>query len=215
MRLIEIRNNKLVTIDGITLKLDFDLDKNIRAVFWDASVPNGFVEKIDGSGDVITSFEKFQHISDIFAKKIKSRTSTEFTFGIVVDDKKVRINDKWIRIDNMVIDENYHAVFWSGSEGFIETKAGSNISIVDLDEFTSIISAYNQQKADEDQAISERQAYEQTAEHKNIVATNNRQAAYIAEADPLFFKHQRGEATEQEWLDKVAEIKARYPKVGE
>lgn len=43
-------------------------------------------------------------------------------------------------------------------------------------------------------------------------AEANRKAAYIAEADPLFFKTQRGEATEQEWLDKVAEIKARYPK---
>jgi hypothetical protein len=39
-----------------------------------------------------------------------------------------------------------------------------------------------------------------------------RKAAYIAEADPLFFKAQRGEATLQEWQDKVAEIKARYPK---
>lgn len=34
--------------------------------------------------------------------------------------------------------------------------------------------------------------------------------AYIKEADPLFFKWQRGEATEQEWLDKIAEIKARH-----
>ena len=38
-----------------------------------------------------------------------------------------------------------------------------------------------------------------------------RQAAYTQEADPLFFKYQRGEATEQEWLDKVAEIRIRYP----
>ena len=38
-----------------------------------------------------------------------------------------------------------------------------------------------------------------------------RQAAYQAEADPLFFKAQRGEATHQEWLDKVAEIKVRFP----
>jgi len=44
-------------------------------------------------------------------------------------------------------------------------------------------------------------------------ADANRKAAYIAESDPLFFKWQRGEATEQEWKDKVAEIKARYPKV--
>lgn len=32
--------------------------------------------------------------------------------------------------------------------------------------------------------------------------------AYIKEADPLYFKWQRGEATEQEWLDKIAEIKS-------
>ena len=38
-----------------------------------------------------------------------------------------------------------------------------------------------------------------------------RAAAYRAEADPLYFKSQRGEATEAEWLAKVAEIKARFP----
>jgi hypothetical protein len=43
-------------------------------------------------------------------------------------------------------------------------------------------------------------------------AENNRRNAYIAEADPLFFKAQRGEATMQEWKDKVAEIKERFPK---
>lgn len=37
--------------------------------------------------------------------------------------------------------------------------------------------------------------------------------AYRDEADPLFFKWQRGEATEQEWRNKVAEIKARFPEV--
>ena len=50
------------------------------------------------------------------------------------------------------------------------------------------------------------------AAKKAAEAETNRKAAYIAEADPLFFKYQRGEATEQEWLDKIAEIKARYPK---
>lgn len=38
-----------------------------------------------------------------------------------------------------------------------------------------------------------------------------RAKAYQTESDPLFFKSQRGEATHQEWLDKVAEIQARYP----
>ena len=38
-----------------------------------------------------------------------------------------------------------------------------------------------------------------------------RRQAYTQEADPIFFKWQRGEATEQEWLDKIAEIRARFP----
>ena len=38
-----------------------------------------------------------------------------------------------------------------------------------------------------------------------------RRAAYAKEADPLFFKSQRGEATHEDWLAKVAEIKARFP----
>lgn len=34
--------------------------------------------------------------------------------------------------------------------------------------------------------------------------------ALAAEADPLFFKWQRDEATRAEWLAKVAEVKARF-----
>jgi hypothetical protein len=44
------------------------------------------------------------------------------------------------------------------------------------------------------------------------IATENRRAAYITEADPLFFKAQRGEATMEEWQAKVAAIKTRFPK---
>ena len=40
-----------------------------------------------------------------------------------------------------------------------------------------------------------------------------RHTAYIAESDPLFFKAQRGETTMQEWLDKIEEIKNRYPEI--
>ena len=42
-------------------------------------------------------------------------------------------------------------------------------------------------------------------------AEAQRAEAYRTESDPLFFKWQRGSATEQEWLDAVAAIKARYP----
>lgn len=49
------------------------------------------------------------------------------------------------------------------------------------------------------------------AEIKAAQAESNRRAAYTAESDPLFFKHQRGEVEKQVWLDKIAEIKARFP----
>jgi hypothetical protein len=35
--------------------------------------------------------------------------------------------------------------------------------------------------------------------------------AYRDEADPLFFKAQRGEATTEEWSAKIVEIRSRYP----
>ena len=38
-----------------------------------------------------------------------------------------------------------------------------------------------------------------------------RRAAFTAEADPLFFKVQRGEATDAEYQVKIAEIRARHP----
>jgi hypothetical protein len=47
----------------------------------------------------------------------------------------------------------------------------------------------------------------------NQHAGQKRHIAYVNEADPLFFKAQRGEGTMTEWEAKVAEIKARYPKV--
>jgi len=54
---------------------------------------------------------------------------------------------------------------------------------------------------------------EKTLEEINAIVEELRADLYKSESDPLFFKWQRGESTEQEWLDKVAEIKARFPKV--
>jgi hypothetical protein len=49
-----------------------------------------------------------------------------------------------------------------------------------------------------------------------VVPTNEEQAekrkvAYTNESDPIFFKSQRNEATKEEWLNKIAEIDARFP----
>ncbi len=38
-----------------------------------------------------------------------------------------------------------------------------------------------------------------------------RKLAYEQESDPLFFKYQRGTAEKSDWLNKVQEIKERYP----
>lgn len=43
------------------------------------------------------------------------------------------------------------------------------------------------------------------------VAQEQRKQAYQNEADPLFFKSQRGECDISEWNNKVSEIKDRYP----
>ena len=57
--------------------------------------------------------------------------------------------------------------------------------------------------------VSPKEAAERQAIQAAKIA-GRRAEAYRNESDPLFFKAQRGEATMQEWLDKVAEIKARY-----
>jgi hypothetical protein len=49
--------------------------------------------------------------------------------------------------------------------------------------------------------------YVRTVEDQKVA----RAEAYRIEADPLFFMSQRGEATTEEWLAKVAEIKTRFP----
>ena len=44
-----------------------------------------------------------------------------------------------------------------------------------------------------------------------LMVKDARAAAYRDESDPLFFKWQAGELTREEWEEKRAEIRARYP----
>ena len=50
-------------------------------------------------------------------------------------------------------------------------------------------------------------------DYDNEVAAveNARRADYEAQSDPLFFEWQRGDGTEQAWLDAVAAVKAAHP----
>ena len=47
----------------------------------------------------------------------------------------------------------------------------------------------------------------------NEACDEARRARYVAEADPLFFKQQRGEVSDGTWEAKVAEIRASIPKL--
>lgn len=65
---------------------------------------------------------------------------------------------------------------------------------------------------EEAQADADAKAFLDGIPARNLEAVRQaRFAAYQAESDPLFFKVQRGEATMQDWMSKVAEIKARFP----
>jgi len=59
---------------------------------------------------------------------------------------------------------------------------------------------------------SEREAWaaEEPARQYAAIQETRRQA-YQRDADPLFFGFQRGDNTEQEWLDAVAKVKADNP----
>ena len=55
-------------------------------------------------------------------------------------------------------------------------------------------------------------AWPQVDYDNQVTAVENaRRAAYEAESDPLFFEWQRGDGTEQAWLDAVAAVKAANP----
>jgi hypothetical protein len=62
-----------------------------------------------------------------------------------------------------------------------------------------------------DQAKVDAAAIIVAQEQALAAAQRNRATAYRNEADPLFFKAQRGEATIEEWQLKVAEIRSLYP----
>lgn len=45
----------------------------------------------------------------------------------------------------------------------------------------------------------------------NSQQSDLRAAAYPVDSDPIFFQYQRGVKTQQEWLDAVAAVQAKYP----
>lgn len=58
---------------------------------------------------------------------------------------------------------------------------------------------------------NEASAHIRQKDRHNEEMRRHRESFYRKESDGLFFKSQRGEATIQEWQNKVSEIKARFP----
>lgn len=60
--------------------------------------------------------------------------------------------------------------------------------------------------------IAEREAWDAGAYQREYDAvTVARQQGYQSTSDPIFMQYQRGEATEQEWLDAVQAVKDANP----
>ena len=129
---------------------------------------------------------------------------------IIPSDKIVIMGDTLFHFD-FTTDDNYHAIQWDGEKGFIETKQGDNIKLNNLDEFSSILEEHTRLADDKRNADEAEEAYRKTNEYKNHQAEKNRREAYQTESDSLFFSYQRDEIDKQVWLDKVKEIKQRYP----
>lgn len=89
-------------------------------------------------------------------------------------------------------------------------------NIVDIHTIPAPATSWNQLVI-EDQPVKRGGAWVQSwrvidrpSEETISLGKDLRNEAYRNEADPLFFKAQRGEATMQQWLDKVEEIKQRF-----
>lgn len=127
---------------------------------------------------------------------------------------------------NIIKDSQTNAVLWYGSanayvvNGVYRTDeyglgiADSGVTYVEnvpaVEYYFTGVYAYDNGWKIIDQQLYDRNIARLNVEY-NSKQKENRAKAYSSESDSIFFKAQRGEATMQEWQDKVAEIKARFP----
>jgi hypothetical protein len=126
---------------------------------------------------------------------------------------------------NILIDQNSVAIFFGDfeltntnvqflSSGVNNDYSTANASVIEADAPYPAISNVWKWENDAwvciDQAAVDAYFADQKAAF-NESQKKKRFAAYPVESDPIFFKSQRGEATNQQWLDAVAAIDARFP----
>jgi len=111
-------------------------------------------------------------------------------------------------------------------EGFMAVPKGKKLNedgsgFEDMSEGEKVAAGLIQLKADEkiegDYIVkkTKKELYQEgliSKEEYNTYIDRQREAAYRQEADPLGMQVMRGDIDKSEWLEKIAEIKKRYPK---
>ena len=124
--------------------------------------------------------------------------------GVVVKDGVAYMQ---LDFSSAGIPTTVHALQWQGTSGWVEHTDLTNEPIAALPDWAETCLAIWQAADDDANAPPPEPGLEEI----RAQIQEQRHAAYTAEADPLFFQYQRGEAAQQKWLDKVDEIRARYP----
>jgi hypothetical protein len=126
---------------------------------------------------------------------------------------------------NILIDQGSVAIFFGGFEltdtnvqfssgGVNNDYSTANASVIDADAPYPALSHVWKWENDAWVCIDQEAVDGYLAGQKaafNDAQKKKRFAAYTVESDPIFFKSQRGGATNQEWLDAIAAIDARFP----
>jgi hypothetical protein len=126
---------------------------------------------------------------------------------------------------NILIDQNAVAIFFGDFEltdtgvqflsgGVNNDYTTANASVIEADAPNPAISNVWKWENNAWVCINQEAVDAYFADQKsafNAAQKKKRFAAYTVESDPIFFKSQRGEATNQEWLDAIAVIDARFP----
>lgn len=133
---------------------------------------------------------------------------------VIPQDKSITLNGVGLVFDVFPVPSNedlsdIHCIFHHDGYGFIDYKPHVQKERELIDENHPWILFYKQKHEERVQELNTPIIL--TPEQQLELQRIKRQQAYMKESDPLFFKWQRGEATEQEWLDKIQEIKNRFP----
>ncbi|HRZ27146.1 MAG TPA: hypothetical protein P5295_10090 [Spirochaetota bacterium] len=125
-----------------------------------------------------------------------------------IDDEIIVVGNDEKIVDGTIVKKSIFELIRDGIE---KCPAGMKIETIDVsDQYPDglMLRLKTLDEQVQDGEISAQRAY-------NIKLNDchqNRKTAYINESDGLFFDWQRDEATKEEWLAKVAEIKERFPK---